>query len=971
VSNFWPSCPIGYSQGKGQPRRAGLQWPRSHQVTPERWLQVERLYDEALARTSGERSAFLASACGDDDALRSEVESLLAQPASGDGFLSAPAIVEAAHLVTDLPASMLTGQRVGVYQLQALLGKGGMGEVYRARDTRLGRDVAVKILPSAFTSDPDRLARFEREARVLASLNHPHIGAIYGVEEAEGLRALVLELVEGDTLADRLQKGAIPIDLALRYGTQIADALAAAHAKGITHRDLKPANIMVTKAGIKVLDFGLAKIHAQPGETVTASRAVMGTPAYMAPEQIEGREADARTDIFALGLVLHEMVTGKRALVGHGQPSVLNGLPERVVHVIERCLAREPENRWQSASDIAAELEWAGKSAPPAQMPARKANNHVAWGIAAAVCAGLVATGVLVWRRGSTPAPGRPVQFSLSLAGQSDAFESGGMPDPSPDGQLLAFIAINSRGDSSVWVRPLDSVQAKPLPGTDGAAGAVIWSPDGRWIGFYSDGKLKKISPAGGPPQTIAAVPGFQDASWGTKGDIVYRPDNRAPLFRVPEAGGTPTQATTLNKALTENSHRGVHFFPDGRRFLFTSRCGQRANNSLYIGSLDSPQVKRVMPAQSRVSYVPPMAGGPGTLFYYRDGALMAQPFDVGGERLAGEPVPIFDKVMYVAASILAGFRVSADGRVVIIQEAGANNTRLTWVNRDGATMGMVGQPGDYLQPRISPDGGRVAFTKPDEQTGNRDVWYIETARDIAARLTLHVANDWYPVWSPDGRQLLFGSDRDGGTGLPAYFKKSMDAGSNESPLPNAVGTPPYDWSPDGRWISSSNDADIWVSSTTGEPKPFQFLATPFREAGGRFSPDGKWIAYVSNETGRFEVYVRPFAGGPAAAEGKIQVSNTGGDFPVWGPLGQELFYMTRDFTVNAVSTMDLGRSNQAPVASRLFQACPGTAPVDAPMTGQAFGYAFDTRDGQRFLVNCRVEPVGKYLVLMNWLARR
>jgi Tol biopolymer transport system component len=433
-----------------------------------------------------------------------------------------------------------------------------------------------------------------------------------------------------------------------------------------------------------------------------------------------------------------------------------------------------------------------------------------------------------------------------------------------------------------------------------------------------------------------------------------------------------PKALTTLDPSRSENSHRAPQFLPDGRHFLFTSRCSQRESNALYIGSLDSTGVTRVMPAQSRVAYAPAPSGGPGTLLFYRDGALVGQRFDVESATLQGEPVPVFDKISYVAASIQAGFRVSADGRVVIVEQAGANDNRLAWLNRDGTEAGTVGPPGDYLQPRISPSGDRVAFTKPDDQSGNRDVWYTELSRGITARLTTNAANDWYPVWSPDGKQLVFGSDRDGGTGLPAYLKKAIDVGSDEVKVPNANGDPPWDWSRDGRWISSTgNDADIWVKPAGNDGKPFQFLATPFIEAGSRFSPDTKWIAYVSNETGRDEVYVRPFTGGPASAEGKIQISSAGGDFPAWGADGLELFYMSPEFDIEAVSIRNLGRSDETPTPVRLFKACPQTAPVDPPMTGQTFGWPFDTRDGQKFLVNCRVQPAGRYVVLLNRLASR
>ena len=888
----------------------------------------------------------------------------------------------------------LTGVCFASYEILTQLGQGGMGEVYLARDLRLNRQVAIKFL-SAEIADPTWLQRFQQEAQTASSLNHPHILTVFEAGEWNGRQYLVTELVDGGTLRDWAHQEKRTWTQIAELLAGVADGLATAHAAGILHRDIKPENILVSKSGYaKLADFGLAKLIERTGDATGATTVqhtrhgvVVGTIAYMSPEQASGRSLDARSDVFSFGVVLHELLAGERPFGGatdlevlqtilHGAPRPIGDaapLPLRMI--VEKALEKDPADRYQTMREVVVDLRRVARQRSathasvgvPVQAARRRRWMPWAAGFALAT-AGLVATGALLSRRNSTAGSERPVQFALSFAEQWNAGEAGTMPNPSPDGQLLTFIAGDSHGGTLVWIRALDSVQVKPLPGTEGAGGAVIWSPDGRWIGFYADAKLKKISPAGGPAQTIAALPGFQEASWGAGGEILYRPTNRAGLFHIPVSGGTPKPATVLNSSLTENSHRGLQFLPDGRRFIFTSRCGQRENNALYIGSLDSIQVKRVMPAQARVSYVPPRSGGPGTLVYYRDGALMAQRFNVDAERLDGEPMPVFDGVSYVPASIQAGFRVSADGRVVIVEQAGANDSRLTWFSRTGANVGTLGPPADYLQPRISPAGDRVAFTKPDPETGNRDIWYTETTRNVTSRLTLHVANDWYPVWSPDGKQLIFGSDRGGTVALPAYLKQSLDAGSSESPVPGVPGAPPIDWSHDGRWVVSSNDADIWITATTGDHRTFKFLATQFREAGPRFSPDDKWLAYTSNETGRYEVFVRPFAGEPATAEGKIQISNAGGDFPIWGPSNRELFYMSPDFTIYAVNTASLGRSGGAPAPLPLFRVCPGTAPVAPPMVGQTFDGAFDTRDGQRFLVDCRAQPAGKYLVLMNWL---
>jgi Tol biopolymer transport system component len=890
------------------------------------------------------------------------------------------------------------GVRLGPYEVLSPLGAGGMGEVFRARDTKLGREVAIKVLPVEFSQDRERLARFDREAKLLAALNHTNIATLYGLEESEGRPFLVMELIEGETLADRIARGPIAIDKAIPLFNQIAEALEAAHEKGVIHRDLKPANIKVTLEGkIKVLDFGLAKLMPEQTPTSKASEAatydryqtrkdaILGTTAYMSPEQARGMAVDKRTDIWAFGCVLYELLSGQVAFSGATIQDTIAAVlehepnwsalpaatPRNIRRLLERCLEKDLKRRLRDVGDARMELD--DSLSEVTSVAARPRAQWVPWAAAVVLAsAALAAASFVLLRRSSTPAPARTAQFTLSLANLPGDYEPigtiGGPPTPSPDGQYLAFVAGGPNGGAlSVWVRPLESVEATKLEGTDGTGpeADLIWAPDGRWIGFWADGKLKKIPPSGGIPQIIAELPGFQNAAWGPGGDIVYRPTNRAPLFRVSESGGSPTQVTRLDQALTENSHRYPQFLPDGRRFLFVSRCGERDNNALYIASLDSPDVKRVMPAQAQALYAPPGTNGPGTLFFYRDGALVAQAFDADRGTVVGDPVPVADKVFYNAPSIAAGFRVSADGRVVIIRSASAGNGRLTWVNREGEEAGVLGPPGDYTQPRISPDGSRVAFSRPDDETGNRDLWYAEIVRGVTARLTVHAANDWFPVWSPDGKQLLFGSDRGGGSALPSYVKKSMEPGLDESPVPDATDAP-FDWSRDGRWISYGSD-DLWIASSSGERKPFAFLATPAREGGGRFSPDGRWIAYVSDETGRDEVYVRPFGGAPTVADGKVQISISGGDFPVWGPDGHELFYMSRDSSLYAVNTRGVGQSATAPLPSRLFQACPGTQTVLPPLTGRTYGYAFDTHDGQRFLINCLAEPPGQYRVLMNW----
>jgi len=831
--------------------------------------------------------------------------------------------------------SVTLGNRLGPYEIDSQIGSGGMGEVYRAIDTRLNRSVAIKVAHDQFDD------RFAREARAIAQLNHPNICTLYDV----GPNYLVMELVEGHTLATHLAGGAFALDEALRFGGQLADALAAAHGKGIVHRDLKSGNIMVTKIGVKVLDFGLAKTPTD--ETLTQARAIVGTPAYMAPEQRRGLEADSRTDIYALGLVLREMISGQRT-----EP--LKNAPPHVVHVVERCLHSDPAERWQSASDIKRELEWAATIREAAPAVARP--PVIAWIVAGLACVGMLALGVTYLRRAPLPPP-LTTRFTMSLEkemGGTNAF-----PVPSPTGELLVFTGLGADGGTSLWIRPLNSAEAVRLPGTEGADDPV-WSPDGKWIAFYADGKLKKVSPRGGAPLTLAAVSGFQNPAWGAHGDIIFRPTNRDALFRIRDSGGPPQPLTRLNASLTENSHRFPQFLPDGRRFLFTSRCADRANNALYLGSLDSPTVTRVMPAQSAVRYIQTSGNG-GSIVFYRDGALLQQAFDAEAGTPSGEPSVIVDRVGYNAPSIAARFVASEDGRVLIVQSAEPLATRLTWFSRDGTELGTLGGSASYYHVRLSPTGDRVAYSAPDPQTGNRDLFSIEIARGITTRLTSHVANDWFPVWSPDGRRLLFGTDREGGADNATYMKLSMDTGRAESRFVPAPAEP-HDWSADGRWIAYWQANDIYVGRASGSLEPFPLVKTDARETVPRFSPDGKWIAYTSNESGRVEVYVRSFSADGTTTGGALRVSNNGGEYGVWGPSGQEIFYMTRDASIYAVDARLLGKTGTLPAPVRLFHACTQTGGPSIDTL------SVQTNDGRRFLVNCRVEPPGRFTVLMNWL---
>jgi Tol biopolymer transport system component len=822
-----------------------------------------------------------------------------------------------------------------------------MGEVFRAVDTRLGRSVAIKTCREHFND------RFHREALAISALNHPNICTLYDL----GPNYLVMELIEGETLASRLERGKISIEQSVGYAAQIADALAAAHTKGIIHRDLKPGNIMLTKSGIKVLDFGLAK-SSFDDTNITASHVVMGTPAYMAPEQREGKQCDARTDVFALGLVLQEMI---------GTP--LDKLPPQLAHIIDRCLAPDPDSRWHAAADLKLELEWIEKrSAPnPATAPP---SSHRIWISGVAV---VTVVGILGWFFLRPPAATEaPVRLNLSFEGLTG---EGNPPAPSPDGEYFVFMAFDASGNRSLWIRPRESPTARQLPGTEGAL-QPIWSADGRWIGFYAQGKLKKVSPSGGTPQTIADVPSISGgvasgAAWNQQGDVIFPMNNRGPLFRVQESGGAPHELTHLDTSRAENSHRFPVFLPDGRHFLFVARSSQRENNALYLASLDSDQTQRIMGVQSNVAYV--SRGRNGFLLYLKDRALQAQHFD--GERLTGEPVTVIENLEYGAPSLYGAFASSVDGRVIIFRPETAGPTQFKWFDRKGTALGTLGVPGEYIQPRISPDGTRLAYSRPDEG-GNRDIWYMEISRGVAARLISNQANDWYPSWSPDGSRILFSSDRSNSVNQTVYIKDSLDPASNETALMGPRGTP-TDWSRDGHWIvlyGSGRSGDSGLINVMSHPRgpAFSFLETKFAVSSPRISADSKWIAYASNESGPFEVYVRGFAGRPtASSDVKIQVSTNGGDYPVWQSDSKELFFIGADLKLYSVQTADFEQNGAAPQPVALFTPCSDSVAAGLPMRATPWLHPYDiSPDGQRFLFNCNTLAPGRFDVMLNWAAR-
>ena len=811
-----------------------------------------------------------------------------------------------------------------------------MGDVWKARDTRVNRSVAIKVARQEFTD------RFRREANAIAALNHPHVCALYDV----GPNYLVMELCEGKTLAARLKGGKLPLADVLKFGAYIAGAAAEAHAKGLVHRDLKPANIMLTKNGVKVLDFGLAKSAGD--EIVTRANVVVGTPAYMAPEQRRGMDAGPRTDIYALGLVLSEMATGTRGS--------LDGLTGAFAHIIRRCVAEDPDDRWQSAADIKAQLEWLQGQSSADAVPARRTMWVRVAVVVLAAGLGAVASRFL---RPSSPSPGLvpPVRFDLSLDFEPDGFSY--VPEPSPDGRFFVYLSQPAREKSVLRVRALGDAESRTLAGTENAR-TFFWSADSKWIGFVVDDKVKKISPAGGAVQTLATVAGaIQQPTWGSRGDILYRTSNREPLTHITESGGAPEVVTRLDKSRTENSHRGQQFLPDGRRFLFTARCGDRSMNALYLGSLDTKTTKRLMPIDSQARFI---ARGPdeGVVVYERDGALVARQLDLTREEMQGEPFVVLDHVGYVPSGLLVSFSASADGRVAVTKGVSSQLANVEWYSRTGERLGTLGEPGQWAQVRISPDGTRVVVTGIDPQNGNRDVFAMDM-RGVLIRLTTDGANDWYPVWSPDGKRIVFMSDRPKGG---VFLKLAASAAAAEDPF--GGGDEPEDWSRDGRWLVGASAKGAWISEAKPGATPIVLrLAARGRADGLAIAPDGRWIAYVSNESGMPEVYVRGFQG-PGVSPDAVQVSRGGGNFPVWNAAGGELLFASADSSIWSFNTKGLA-SGAVPDPVRLFRPCPSSTFPFSPSKEATFMRAFDTRDGARFAVTCTVEPPGRFSVLLNW----
>ncbi len=858
--------------------------------------------------------------------------------------------------------SLAAGARLGPYEIVALLGAGGMGEVYRARDTRLDRTVAVKVLHPHLAEDADRRARFEKEARAVSGLSHPHVCALFDVGTADGVAFLVMEYLEGESLAERLLRGPLPLDQVLVVGQQVADALDAAHRRGVVHRYLKPSNVMLTRAGAKLLDFGLAKsVDRGPAASadadvdvetrsrhLTSPGVVLGTFQYMAPEQLDAREADARTDVFALGTLLHEMATGRKAFDGRSQASLIAAIMERdppppsslqplapagFDHLVRRCLAKDPEERWQSARDVRFALEsiaggptHTGDVRPP---PSRRAAALAA--LVAAVATGLV-LGAIAGARLARPTATPQVAVRSALLAPAGA-ELGPFAQValSPDGSQLAFVAARDRRPT-LWIRRLDAPEARALPGTEGAA-FPFWSPDGRSIAFFAQGALNRIDVAGGAVRRICEAPTGRGGTWLTDGTILFTPTAIAEgLHRVAAGGGEASTFTQLDGSRHEISHRWPALLPDGRHFVYYAMAAGR-DRGLYLGSLDGAPPRLLVPqAASNAVYAA------GHLLFVTDGDLIARPFDLRNLAFAGEPAALAERVAYNQPFRWADFSAAAD--VVAYRPETQRMSRLIWVDRSGHETGQVAAEEAYYQrPALSRDGRRLAVVRLDARTQDGDLWVHETDRPGGVRLTTG-SEVFSPAWSPDGTRLAYTSTR---SGVGNLYQRDL-AGAETVLLQSEDFKLPNDWSPDSRWLLFQGQAqrtswDLWILPLDGHGKERPFVQTPGLDGSGQFSPTGRTVAYVSSESGRQEVYLRDFPG-PSAVQ---RVSSEGGQGVQWRGDGRELFYFTLDGTLTSVDVTE-GPPRQVGMARPLFKS-------DVTQFGIGAVNYDVAPDGQRFLL--------------------
>jgi Tol biopolymer transport system component len=877
---------------------------------------------------------------------------------------------------------LFPGTHLGPYEITGPLGSGGMGEVYRARDTRLDRTVAIKILPAQFSADPVRKQRFEREAKTISCLNHPHICVLHDVGNQDGIDYLVMECVEGETLAKRLEKGPLPLEQVLRYGAQIADALDKAHHSGVVHRDLKPGNIMLTPSGTKLLDFGLAKSAMAPTSVATLTAAatqttpmtqegtIVGTFQYMSPEQVEGKELDGRSDIFSLGAVLYETLTGQRAFQGKSQLSVASAIlekepapistvkpltPPALDHAIKKCMAKLPDERWQSASDLASELKWITEAGSQLMaLPAAAAKGIRArwlvllWGIVSLLLAAIA--GVAIWNLKPSP-PGPVSRTVITLPpGQRLA----GLDQPavalSSDGTHLAYVAIQG-GTQQLFLRAMDSLEARPIPGTEGATGP-FFSPDGQWLGFFAGQKLKKISVSGGSPITLSDVPFPLGASWDSRGMIAFAPSVGSPLKQVPDAGGALQPLTRLEKG--EIAHRWPEFLPDGKAMLFTAgpTSINWTNAQVAVHSVNTGEQRNLIQGGTQPHYA-----ASGHLVYAQGGSLMAVPFDPKHLAVAGAAVPVVEGILQSTTSGAAQYSISATGSLVYVSGGvQATQHRFVWVNRNGAEQAVAAPVRAYVFPRLSPDGRRVAVTIQGQEV---QLWLYDLSRETLTRFAFEGKFNTNPVWTPDGKRIAFNSNKEGPINL--FWQLADGTGGLERLTTSEYLHFPMSLSPNGQVlafveVNPTTGYDIWMLGL-GDRKAQPFLRTPFNESVPQFSPDGRRLAYVSNESGRWEIYVQPYPG----SGGKWQISTEGGTEPVWNHNGRELFYRSGDkmMAVEIATQPSFTAGKPRVLFEGRYEPPPGTSPN------------YDVSpDGQRFLMlkpSEQEQSATQINVVLNW----
>jgi eukaryotic-like serine/threonine-protein kinase len=894
--------------------------------------------------------------------------------------------------------ALIAGSKLGSYEIVALLGAGGMGEVYRAHDSTLGRDVAIKILSETWLSDPERVARFDREARILASLNHPHIGAIYSVDAASGVRALVLELVEGVTLHERLRQrnpkgSSLQHREALRIAGQVAAALDAAHEKGIVHRDLKPANIKITPEGlVKVLDFGLSTLPARERvasgseqlgsdtqlQTIsigsTREGVVLGTAAYMSPEQARGQVVDKRTDIWAFGCLLYEMLTGRSPFAGNTVADTLAFVIERepkwdalpadtpaiTRRLIERCLAKDPKQRLRDIGDARHEIDAALTDRPDSVDAGSDRRAVWPWRWIATLAVAVAATALLVAslaRRQSPPGtPASVARLVIVPPGDEPLAIDTPVVAISPDGRRIAYVA--GRGSQQkIYIRDIDQFTSTTLPGTDGAS-SPFFSPDGQWVGFVANGKLRKVMPGGGPPQTIAetnqTVNAFAVGSWERDDSIYFTPTVGVGIWRMSAAGGAPEALTTLLP--TENNHRWPQLLPGGRTLLFSAFSA--SDSQSYVQTLATGE-RRPIVNGAGARYLPS-----GHLVYVQAGTLMAIPFDVGQMKVTGAPVAVLTGVMQVTRlrsgttiNLVPQVSFSTAGTLAYVPATSRpRQSALVWVGRDGSEQPTGATGGAYFQPRLSPDGRRVAVTVSGED--HDDVWLYDLARETWSRFTSE-GNGGFPLWTPDGTRLTYVSDKGGRENI--YWKPLDGSAGEERLISSDRSNFPFTWTRSGVLafvlVNPRTQQDVWTVRLDQRDKPTPFVETPYGEGAPSFSPDGRWMAYVSSESGRNEIYVRPF---PGPGE-KVTISADGGNEPVWSPNGREIFYRKGDalmaVPVSTGARLNIGKPQ------RLFE-----RPYEPTL---ALWPNYDvTRDGERFLMLKTIEQQTtppQINVVLNW----